>query len=193
MWQRSMGGVIKPINFPLILIYLILRISNTKLIYWRPIAAALSWVDTCQMWMRYRGNDIYQSRNIPNERIFNNSHQSNHAVFNATVQLEPFCKPLALRQHSFITITSVIMSPMASQITSFTIVFSTVYSRADQRKYQSSASLVFVRGSHRWPVISSHNGSVTRKMFPFDDVIMFDWKLNCIWLELRFDDECRVN
>ena len=34
---------------------------------------------------------------------------------------------------------------MASQITSFTIVYSTVYSDADQRKYQSSASLAFVR------------------------------------------------
>ena len=33
------------------------------------------------------------------------------------------------------------MSPMASQITSFTIVYSTVYSGADQRKHQSSTSL----------------------------------------------------
>ena len=33
-------------------------------------------------------------------------------------------------------------------------------------------SLVFVRGIHRWPVNSPHNGPVTWKMFPFDDVIM---------------------
>ena len=33
------------------------------------------------------------------------------------------------------------MSAMASQITSLTIVYSTVYSDADQRKHQSSASL----------------------------------------------------
>ena len=46
----------------------------------------------------------------------------------------------------------VIMRAMASQITSFTIVYSTVYSGADQRKHQSSASLAFVRGIHRWPV-----------------------------------------
>ena len=46
------------------------------------------------------------------------------------------------------------MSPMASQITSLTIVYSTVYSGADQRKHQSSASLAFVRGIHRWPVNS---------------------------------------
>ena len=42
----------------------------------------------------------------------------------------------------------------------------------DQRKHQSSASLAFVRGIHRWPVNSPHKGPVTRKMFPFDDVIM---------------------
>ena len=66
----------------------------------------------------------------------------------------------------------VIMSAMASQITSLTIVCSTVYSGADQRKHQSSASLAFVRGIHRWPVNSPHKGPVTRKMFPLDGVIM---------------------
>ena len=66
----------------------------------------------------------------------------------------------------------VIMSVMTSQITSLTIVYSTVYSGADQRKHQSSASLAFVRGIHRWPVNSPHKWPVTRKMFPFDDVIM---------------------
>ena len=65
------------------------------------------------------------------------------------------------------------MGAIASQITSFTIVYSTVYSGVDQRKHQSSASLAFVRGIHRWPVNSPHNRPVTRKIFPFDDVIMF--------------------
>ena len=65
------------------------------------------------------------------------------------------------------------MSAMASQITGFTIVYSSVYSGADQRKHQSSASLAFVRGIHRWPVNSPRKGPVTRKMFPFDHVIMF--------------------
>ena len=64
------------------------------------------------------------------------------------------------------------MSTMASQITSLTIVYSTVCSFTDQKKHQSSASLAFVRGIHRWPVNSPHKGTVTRKMFPFDDVIM---------------------
>ena len=65
-----------------------------------------------------------------------------------------------------------IMSGMASQISSLTIVYSTVYSSADRRKYQSSASLAFVRGIHRWPGNSPHKRPVTRKMFPFDDVII---------------------
>ena len=47
-----------------------------------------------------------------------------------------------------------------------------VYSAADQRKHQSSASLAFVWGIHRRPVNSPHKWPVTRKMFPFDDVIM---------------------
>ena len=68
--------------------------------------------------------------------------------------------------------SDVIMSAVVSQITSLMIVSSTVYSGADQRKHQSSASLAFVRGIHRWPVNSPHKGPVTRKKFPFDDVIM---------------------
>ena len=43
----------------------------------------------------------------------------------------------------------VIMSVMASKITSLTIVYLTVYSGADQRKYQSYASLAFERGIPR--------------------------------------------
>ena len=66
----------------------------------------------------------------------------------------------------------VIMSAMASQITILTIVYSTVYPGADQSKHQSSASLAFVWGIHRGPVNSPHKWPVTRKMFPFDDVIM---------------------
>ena len=71
-----------------------------------------------------------------------------------------------------INYNDLIMGIMASQITSLTIVYSTVYSGADQRKHQSSASLAFVRGIHRWPAKSPHKWPVTRKMFPFDDVIM---------------------
>ena len=78
----------------------------------------------------------------------------------------------ALCQIIFIT-GDVIMGTMASQITSLTIVYSTVYWGADQRKHQSSASLAFVQGIHRWLVNSPHTWPVTWKMFPFDNVIIF--------------------
>ena len=68
--------------------------------------------------------------------------------------------------------SDVIMSAMASQITNLTTVCSTAYSGADKKKHQSSTSLAFVRGIHRWPVNSPHKGPVTRKFFPFDDVIL---------------------
>ena len=88
----------------------------------------------------------------------------------------------------------VIMSAMVSQITSLTIVYSNV-SGADQRKHQSSASLAFVWGIHRGPVNSPHKWPVTRKMLPFDDVIMYKqnldvkaWIRNHIWwFSLRCD------
>ena len=59
------------------------------------------------------------------------------------------------------------MGATASQIISLTIVFSTLYSDADKRKHQSSASLAFVG-----PVNSPRKWPLTRKMLPFDDVIM---------------------
>ena len=64
------------------------------------------------------------------------------------------------------------MTTISSQITSLTIIYSTVYSGADQSKYQSSASLAFVWGIHRGPVNSPRKWPVTRKMVPFYDVIM---------------------
>ena len=66
----------------------------------------------------------------------------------------------------------VIMTTMASQITSLTVVYSTIYSDADQRKHQSSASLAFVCGIHRDRWIPRTKGQLRRKMFPFYDVIM---------------------
>ena len=68
--------------------------------------------------------------------------------------------------------SDVIMGAMASQITSLAIVYSTAYSGADQRKHQISASLAYGWGIHPWPVNSPHKWPVTRKIFPFDDVIM---------------------
>ena len=66
----------------------------------------------------------------------------------------------------------VIMDAIVSQITSLTSVYSDVKLGAHQIKYQSSASLAFVRGIHRRPMNSPHKWPVTRKIFPSDDVIM---------------------
>ena len=79
------------------------------------------------------------------------------------------------------------MGALASQITSLTIVYSTVYSDADQRKHQSSASLAFVWGIHRGPVNSPHKWSVTWKMFPFDDVIMIFTLKTPHWLPYKYN------
>ena len=86
--------------------------------------------------------------------------------------------PWNLRRWAIIHYDDVIMDSIASQITSLTIVYSIVHSGTDQRKHQSSASLAFVWGIHRGPVNSPHNGPVTRKMFPFDDVIMLPISLS---------------
>ena len=96
---------------------------------------------------------------------------------------------ISIRLSRHIYCSAVIMSPMASQITSLTIVYSHFFfSGTDQRKHQSSASLAFVRGIHRWPVNSPHKGPVKRTMFPFDDVIMLcsveNWRKS--WRSVTF-------
>ena len=83
------------------------------------------------------------------------------------------------------------MGSMASLITSITSVYSTIHSCADKTKRQSSALLAFVRGIHRRPGNSPRKWPVTRKMFPFDDVIMYTeiiflsalivFQLTCHW------------
>ena len=69
--------------------------------------------------------------------------------------------------------SDVMMGAMTSQITGGLTVCSTVCSGADQRKHQSSASLAFVTGIHRWPEVSPHKGPITRKIFSFSGIIMF--------------------
>ena len=105
----------------------------------------------CSQWQKGRHNDnLYNDINDIHQWIWRPSPEQSTA--------KHYC--------------DVIMGAMASQITSLIIVYSNVYSGTDQRKYQSSASLTFVRGIHRWPVNSPHKWPVTRKIFPFDDVIM---------------------
>ena len=84
---------------------------------------------------------------------------SNRAILSRTSVVMSYYYTLTTNHYS-----DVIMGAMASQITSLTIVYSTVYSDADQGQHQNAASLAFVRGIHRWPVNSPHKWPVT---FPF--------------------------
>ena len=73
------------------------------------------------------------------------------------------------------------MGTIASQITSLTIVYSTIYSGIDQRKHQSSASLAFVWGNHQGPVgpvNASHKWPVMRKLFPFDEWELMSYEIS---------------
>ena len=75
---------------------------------------------------------------------------------------------MLLFYHIILSIMSITITTMASLITSLTVVYSTIYSGADQRKHQSSASLAFVRGIHRGlPAQMASNAENV-----FDDVIM---------------------
>ena len=58
------------------------------------------------------------------------------------------------------------MSAMASQITSLTIIYLAVYSSRRSKKTSKFRVTGLCEGN------SPHKGTVTRKMFPFDDVIM---------------------
>ena len=64
------------------------------------------------------------------------------------------------------------MGVMASQITSLTFFTQSCIQEQIKESNQSSPTLAFARGIHRGPVNSPHKGPVTRKMFPFDGVIM---------------------
>ena len=82
--------------------------------------------------------------------------------------LSPFKYDIKITKHY----NDVIIRAMASQITSIAIVYSTVYSRRRPKKTSKPRVIGLCEGIHRWPVNSPHKGPVTRKMLPFDDVIM---------------------
>ena len=109
--------------------------------------------------------------------------------------LDDIFKGIFLNENVWITIkhyNDVIMSTMASQVTSLTIVYSSVYSGANQRKHQSSVSLAFGKGIHQWPVNFPHKGPVTRKMFPFDDVIMISLKFVSLFLRVQLTNNIQA-
>ena len=101
-------------------------------------------------------------RSLFTDKTFPYWHRDSHYIREAVV------RPCYVYHYS-----DVIIGAITSQITSLTIVYSTVYSGANQRKHQSSASLAFYAGNSPGPVNSPHKWPVTRKMFPFDDVIMW--------------------
>ena len=96
----------------------------------------------------------------------------NDQLLSVTITVKLFALSVSRCIDCNVIVIAMTMGAISSQITSLTVVYSTVYSDADQRKYQSSAPLAFVRGIHRGPVNSPHKWPVTRKMFRFDDVIM---------------------
>ena len=155
VWKRETNGANKQAHCILNICNLLARIG---LISSKHATASQNWTTTGKI--------------LPSFRCF--YFYCNVFFFNCDFQVTHFCTC-----HSQVFYyNDVIMSAMASQITSLTIVYSTVYSGADQRKHQSSASLAFVRGIYRWPVNSPHKGPVTRKMFLFDDIIMCGM---CYW------------
>ena len=70
----------------------------------------------------------------------------------------------------------VIMGAVTSQITSLTIVYSTVYSDADQRKHQSSVSLAFVRGIRQGPVNSPGTGEFPAQIASNVENVFLWWR-----------------
>ena len=128
------------------------------------LKGGLSWNELSE-WQPSQDNMIFAYALVPSRHQASSNH---HAASIMT--------SIPGTQNNYTTVqwhyNDVIMGTIASLITSFTIVYWSVYLGADQRKHQSSASLAFVRGIHRWPVNSPHKWPVTRNMFPFGDVIM---------------------
>ena len=102
-----------------------------------------------------------------------------------------FSQFLSKLSNSWLPLQWRIMSAIASQITGVSIVCTPVWSGADQWKHQSSASLAFVMGIYRWPMNSPNKGPVTRKMFPFDNIIILVhiWQMSP---QLSCGDICQI-
>ena len=95
------------------------------------------------------------------------------------------------------------MGAMASQITSLSIVHLNIYSGTDQENANAPRHYTLC-GS---PVNSPHKWPVTRKMFPFDDVIMtcsmtvhvseatikYGVKMTCIYQEQYYSHTMKQN
>ena len=136
--------------------------SRAAIIYSYIYMGFLSWLMIC---IRYSPllylNTFFKERSCVKINI------GPYSVF-ACLEWEEFVKEwcrkyvslrvINLSGYYFCIVDRYIMAAMACQITSLTIVYSTVYSGTDQRKHQSSTSLAFVSGIHRGPVNSRTNG-----------------------------------
>ena len=105
------------------------------------------------------------------------------------ISLQPIWSPsMVPTEHTAASSTTLQWRPMGSQITNLTIVFSTVYSGADQRKHQSSASLDFVRGIHpSQRANNAENVSIWWRHHHIDlSVSVIDLLGSCINIEVSF-------
>ena len=179
-----------------------LRYGLDGLVYWRICASrGLDELIAAIQWDTWRDDDgtfmrkgrrfnvmmvhNYAMYSLGKFYVYQSSTMDMIAWYRFDVSFKP-CLCYILRYHCITLLVNhyneVIIGAMASQINRLTIVYSTVYLGAHHRKHQSSASLAFVRGIHRWPVNSPHKGPVTWKMFPFHNGIMFSIMFSSIKL-----------
>ena len=84
-----------------------------------------------------------------------------HPWYPMTITTQQSITKISLKLHYI----DVIITTMGSQVTSLTVVYSTVYPDANQRKHQSSASLAYVWGIHRERWIPRTKGQLRGKCF----------------------------
>ena len=100
-----------------------------------------------------------------NASSWKNMSQMSSAKLMVATLFRPQCVSNSNCRGLFYHYDDVIMTMLASQITSLTVVYSIVHSCVNQRKHQSSASLAFVREIHRDRWISRTNGQLRGKCF----------------------------
>ena len=110
-----------------------------------------------------------------------------HATLASTIRntiLEPSHKAPQVRHNSPHYI-DVIMSAIVLNYQARDYLLDRFFRRRSKETSKFPVTLISVRGSNRWPVNSSHTGPVTRKMFPFDDVIMGKCEIQDLFYKLK--------